>query len=88
LAAPEQIARPHVRPGQGVLPPRNRRAGGGASAPETADPAVEGTAPARPADMDAALRDYFYRMSRMPPSAATGFDPLVSPAWAGRAMPG
>lgn len=42
----------------------------------------------READLAEALRAYFFRQSRMPPSSMTGFDPRVSPAWAGLQMPG
>jgi hypothetical protein len=39
-------------------------------------------------DLADALRTYFFRQSRMPLSSMTGFDPRVSPAWAGLPMPG
>jgi hypothetical protein len=47
-------------------------------------------APARvaQADIEQALETYFYRQSRLPPSGAAGFNPLLSPVWAGLKIPG
>lgn len=40
------------------------------------------------ADLGQALRSYFFRQSRLPPSGGTGFDPRLTPLWAGIKIPG
>lgn len=40
------------------------------------------------ADIERALEDYFFRQSRLPPVGAAGFNPLLSPVWAGLKIPG
>lgn len=42
----------------------------------------------RRSEVGQAVRDYFERLSRLPPSSGTAFDPRVTPAWAGVQMPG
>ncbi|MGO9816544.1 MAG: hypothetical protein ACLPJJ_10220 [Acidocella sp.] len=67
--------------GRGVEP--------GAGSSEKLNPPV-----ARPAgraegeDLAQALRAYFFRQSRLPPAGGTGFDPRLTPAWAGVKIPG
>ncbi|MCB5945719.1 hypothetical protein, partial [Acidocella sp. KAb 2-4] len=39
-------------------------------------------------DLAQALRAYFFRQSRLPPAGAAGFDPRLTPAWAGIKIPG
>lgn len=39
-------------------------------------------------DLAQALRTYFFRRSRLPPAGGTGFDPRLTPAWAGVKIPG
>ncbi|MBB5373655.1 hypothetical protein [Acidocella aromatica] len=39
-------------------------------------------------DLAQALRTYFFRQSRLPPAGGTGFDPRLTPAWAGVKIPG
>lgn len=50
-----------------------------------ADPAP---AAVEPADIERALENYFFRQSRLPPAGGAGFNPLLSPAWAGLKIPG
>lgn len=40
------------------------------------------------ADLGQALRTYFFRQSRLPPSGSAGFDPRLTPLWAGIKIPG
>lgn len=40
------------------------------------------------AELGQALRAYFFRQSRLPPSGGTGFDPRLTPLWAGVKIPG
>ena len=67
--------------GRGVEP--------GAGSTERLSPPV-----ARPAgraegeDLAQALGAYFFRQSRLPPAGGTGFDPRLTPAWAGVKIPG
>jgi hypothetical protein len=44
--------------------------------------------PVAPADIERALEDYFFRQSRLPPAGGAGFNPLLSPVWAGLKIPG
>lgn len=44
--------------------------------------------PAAPLDIRRALDDYFFRQSRLPPNGGAGFNPLLSPLWAGLKIPG
>ncbi len=39
-------------------------------------------------DLAQALRTYFFRQSRLPPAGGTGFDPRLTPSWAGVKIPG
>ena len=39
-------------------------------------------------DIGRALESYFFRQSRLPPTGGAGFNPLLSPAWAGLKIPG
>lgn len=41
-----------------------------------------------PFDIGRALDNYFFRQSRLPPIGAAGFNPLLSPVWAGLKIPG
>ena len=41
-----------------------------------------------PADIERAVEDYFFRQSRLPPLGGAGFNPLLSPVWAGLKIPG
>jgi len=41
-----------------------------------------------PADIGRALEDYIFRQSRLPPAGGAGFNPLLSPVWAGLKVPG
>lgn len=41
-----------------------------------------------PFDIRQALDDYFFRQSRLPPNGGAGFNPLLSPVWAGLKIPG
>lgn len=41
-----------------------------------------------PAEIRQALDDYFFRQSRLPPNGGAGFNPLLSPIWAGLKIPG
>ena len=50
-----------------------------------ADPAPAVVAPA---DIERAVEDYFFRQSRLPPLGGAGFNPLLSPVWAGLKIPG
>jgi hypothetical protein len=52
--------------------------------------AIPPSAPAQlaPFDMERALDDYFFRKSRLPPAGGAGFNPLLSPVWAGLKIPG
>lgn len=52
--------------------------------------AMPQSAPAQLAslDMERALDDYFFRKSRLPPAGGAGFNPLLSPVWAGLKIPG
>lgn len=38
-------------------------------------------------DLSRVLDDYFLRQTRLPPSGATGFDPRLTPVWAGLKLP-
>jgi hypothetical protein len=38
-------------------------------------------------DLPGVLDDYFLRQTRLPPSGATGFDPRLTPVWAGLKLP-
>ena len=50
-----------------------------------AEPALAAVAPA---DIERVVEDYFFRQSRLPPAGAAGFNPLLSPVWAGLKIPG
>lgn len=52
--------------------------------------AIPQLAPPQPTsfDMERALDDYFFRKSRLPPAGGVGFNPLLSPVWAGLKIPG
>jgi hypothetical protein len=39
-------------------------------------------------DFEAALDEYFLRLSRTPPASAASFDPKLSPRWVGLNLPG
>jgi hypothetical protein len=39
-------------------------------------------------EIERALDGYFFRLSRMPPAGGAGFNPLLSPVWAGLKIPG
>lgn len=39
-------------------------------------------------DLERALENYFFRQSRLPPAGGAGFNPLLSPVWAGLKLPG
>jgi hypothetical protein len=41
-----------------------------------------------PADIERALESYFFRQSRLPPTGGAGFNPMLSPVWAGLKIPG
>jgi hypothetical protein len=41
-----------------------------------------------PADIGRALENYIFRQSRLPPAGGAGFNPLLSPVWAGLKVPG
>jgi hypothetical protein len=41
-----------------------------------------------PDDIERALESYFFRQSRLPPVGGAGFNPLLSPVWAGLKIPG
>lgn len=43
---------------------------------------------AMPFDIEQALEAYLFRQSRLPPSSGAGFNPLLSPVWAGLKLPG
>ena len=43
---------------------------------------------AAPLDIKRALDEYFFRQSRLPPNGGAGFNPLLSPIWAGLKIPG
>lgn len=45
-------------------------------------------APVERFDIERQLEDYFFRKSRLPPAGGAGFNPLLSPAWAGLKIPG
>ncbi len=70
-----------------------RGLGRGASAPRVAG-REEAARPEAPdfgggpgLDFADALDDYFFRQSRLAPMGGTGFDPRLSPAWAGLKLP-
>jgi hypothetical protein len=44
--------------------------------------------PVASADIGRALENYIFRQSRLPPAGAAGFNPLLSPVWAGLKIPG
>lgn len=80
--------------GRGAVPLAAANMAGRGAGPDAA--ASEPPAPvmARPAagvageDLAQALRAYFFRQSRLPPAGGTGFDPRLTPAWAGVKIPG
>jgi len=80
--------------GRGAAPLAAANVAGRGAGPDAA--ANEPPAPvmARPAagaageDLAQALRAYFFRQSRLPPAGGTGFDPRLTPAWAGVKIPG
>ena len=41
-----------------------------------------------PSDVGRALDNYFFRQSRLPPNGGAGFNPYLSPIWAGLKLPG
>ncbi len=41
-----------------------------------------------PFEIKRALDEYFFRQSRLPPNGGAGFNPLLSPVWAGLKIPG
>ncbi len=41
-----------------------------------------------PPDIGRALENYIFRQSRLPPAGGAGFNPLLSPLWAGLKVPG
>jgi len=49
---------------------------------------VAAAAGAMPFDIEQALEAYLFRQSRLPPSSGAGFNPLLSPVWAGLKLPG
>jgi hypothetical protein len=61
---------------------------GEAGAQEFAAGAEPAPAGVRPADIERAVEDYFFRQSRLPPTGGAGFNPLLSPVWAGLKIPG
>ncbi len=47
-----------------------------------------GEMPGTPPDIERALENYFFQQSRLPPAGGAGFNPLLSPSWAGLKIPG
>jgi len=70
----------------GILPVRTAGRDGTAGAEPPA--AARDSAAARQRDVARALESYFERQARLPPSSGAGFDPMLSPAWAGLQIPG
>jgi len=87
--APAAMAAPMHNPAQAPVKARLAAgAPGGEMASTVTGNQSETANPLREGELAEALRAYFFRQSRMPLSSMTGFDPRVSPAWAGLQMPG
>lgn len=91
LSAPSNFAvtRPLRPVAQGAAPaPANRENTNSAATvlPEAGNGVADGQLSAM--RLDRAIDDYLARQSRLPPSGMTGFDPRLSPAWAGLQIPG
>jgi hypothetical protein len=82
----EAFPPPPALPPAGLARPARQGAPGEWASPAAQD-ALEAPAPAA-FDLDGALDDYFFRMSRMPLSGYTGFDPLLTPTWPGMKLMG
>ena len=80
--------------GRGAAPVAAANVAGRGAGPDAAASEPPAPAMARPAagaageDLAQALRAYFFRQSRLPPAGGTGFDPRLTPAWAGVKIPG
>ena len=61
---------------------------GEAESQEFGTGAVQPLAGMASADIDRAVESYFFRQSRLPPTGGAGFNPLLSPVWAGLKIPG
>jgi hypothetical protein len=67
----------------------NRRVGSGeAGGQQFAAAAASAPPVVAPADIERALESYFFRQSRLPPVGGAGFNPMLSPVWAGLKIPG
>jgi len=95
MAAPRHADLPPVAPvpagtpratGAGRVPMRT--AGRDGTAGAEAPAAARDSTVARQRDVAQALEGYFERQARLPPSSGAGFDPRLSPAWAGLQIPG
>jgi hypothetical protein len=68
--------------------PASRRAANGAVSELSETPSAAADGAVSGVRLYRAIDDYLARQARLPPSGMTGFDPRLSPAWAGLQIPG